>query len=123
MGSGWWIDSDNLDIYPNDVDGRIAELMPRVGSDELDDEELLELAALRKLKQDVKSATGRDWAVWHAATIVHEDGFTDYARNYATEIADLTLVESYVDWERFARDLKGDGYSTISFDGATYYVR
>lgn len=122
----WEINGNEMNLYPYEVDKRIAELedlaeQARSDLDLMDDEEREELAALRELREDVQRAVASREA-WDSATIVSDDGFTEYARDWANSLADLDVVDSYVNWDEFAANLKQD-YATVEFDGSTYYVR
>jgi hypothetical protein len=124
MSSGWEIDGSDQTIDPRDVDTRIdvlADLVEQGQDDEVRQDDLEELAALRELRSEVqRSLAGRE--AWSSATIVNEYHFTEYAREYAHGISDLDIVDAYVNWDEFAASLKLD-YSEVSFDDATFYVR
>jgi hypothetical protein len=88
-------------------------------------------AELRKLKALAEEAEGyaEDWR--YGATLIHDDHFTDYARNFFEETADRDtrkLVQegawpfNNLDWDAAAEDLKVD-YTSVDFDGETYWVR
>jgi hypothetical protein len=81
-----------------------------------------ELAALQKLAEEAEGYAD-DWT--HGVTLIHDDYFTDYAREMledcGTSPRDLpTWVE--IDWEATARNVRTD-YTYVDFDGVTYWVR
>lgn len=64
---------------------------------------------------------------WHdGATLILESHFEDYARELAVDIGAARDLDSWpcncIDWERAANLLKMD-YTTLEFDGETYYTR
>lgn len=65
-----------------------------------------------------------DWG--HGATLIRDSYFQDYAEEFASDIgainADATWPNNCIDWERAARELRSD-YSSVEFDGVTYWVR
>lgn len=66
-----------------------------------------------------------DWEF--GETFIHEDYFTEYAIELTTELGYLPenlpgFIESNIDWEGVANDLKFD-YTEYELDGNTYYAR
>ena len=81
---------------------------------------------LVKLKAFAEEAEGyaEDWR--HGATLIHEDYFEDYARDLAAE-GDYDMKNEQwpytcIDWTQAAEELKQD-YTSVDFDGETYWVR
>ena len=81
---------------------------------------------LAKLKAFAEEAEGyaEDWR--YGATLIHEDYFEDYARDLAAE-GDYDMKNEQwpytcIDWEKAAEELKQD-YTSVDFDGETYWVR
>ena len=81
---------------------------------------------LAKLKAFAEEAEGyaEDWR--HGATLIHEDYFEDYARDLAAE-GDYDMKNEQwpytcIDWTQAAEELKQD-YTSVDFDGETYWVR
>ena len=70
----------------------------------------------------VDSPHGNSWG----STLVHEDYFTEHAKELADDIGaidrDAVWPASYIDWDAAAEALKAD-YSTVELDGETYYCR
>lgn len=87
------------------------------------DSEGLELEALRKLAKE-----GEDYAPdWlHGETLIRDSYFEDYAQELAEDIgainSNATWPNNCIDWERAARELRMD-YTSIDFDGVTYWIR
>ena len=112
--------SDDV-IDSRNVIEAITELEDGEAADELDESEQETLNALRALRYDAEGYS--DWT--SGAVLVRESHFVDYARQYADDVCALDSDSSmypYVDWERWARDLRRD-YTAVEFDGETYYVR
>ena len=81
---------------------------------------------LAKLKTFAEEAAGyaSDWS--YGTTLIHEDYFEDYARDLAAE-GDYDMKNEQwpytcIDWEKAAEELKQD-YTSVDFDGETYWVR
>ena len=81
---------------------------------------------LAKLKAFAEEAEGyaEDWR--YGATMIHEDYFEDYARDLAAE-GDYDMKNEQwpytcIDWAKAAEELQQD-YTSVDFDGETYWVR
>jgi hypothetical protein len=123
-------------IDSRDVIARIEELEEELESDwdELDHDEFLitkeeflekdEYEELRTLKALAEECEGcSDWI--HGETLIHENYFTEYQIDTLKDCGILPQdIPSYVviDEEATADNLKGD-YTTVNFDGETYYIR
>jgi hypothetical protein len=104
-------------IDSRDVIARLEELDSLADRDALEQEELVALIDLQDQAEDCC-----DWA--DGAMLVR-DG---YFRHYAIELA-YDIVEDYatwpmncIDWDEAARELQKD-YTSVTFDGVTYWVR
>jgi hypothetical protein len=82
---------------------------------------------LVKLKDFADEAAGysSDWT--YGATMIHEDYFEDYARELAEDLGDYDSKNerwpyTCIDWEKAAEELQQD-YTSVDFDGETYWVR
>jgi hypothetical protein len=82
---------------------------------------------LAKLKAFAEEAEGyaSDWTC--GATLIHEDYFEDYARELAEDLGDYDSKNerwpyTCIDWEKAAEELQQD-YTSVDFDGETYWVR
>ena len=88
-----------------------------------DDDDATELIALRALQDDAEGYSP-DWR--NGATLIRDSYFEDYARELADDIgainADATWPNSCIDWEKAADELKQD-YTSVEYDGVTYWVR
>jgi hypothetical protein len=82
---------------------------------------------LRKLQALQSEAEGycADWH--HGATLIRDSYFEDYARETAEDIHGKELREAHwpfdcIDWKRAAEEVQMD-YTSVDFDGVTYWVR
>lgn len=83
--------------------------------DESDDAE--ELKKLKELKDDIDDADG---------PLIRESYFETYARDLAEDIGAISKDSAWpatcIDWEKAASELQVD-YTSVEFDGVTYYYR
>lgn len=81
-----------------------------------------ELKALLALQD--KGEGYSDWK--DGAALIRESYFEEYAQELAADIGAIdpnaTWPLNCIDWEQAANELKQD-YTTVEFDGVTYYVR
>lgn len=107
----------------------LAELRERKEDEEqewpLDDDEHPRLADLNDLESQLFTDMA-DYAS-NEATMIPEEEFEDYAQDFAYDVgfakrADDNPLHMYIDWERWADDLKID-YTEVTFDGQTYLLR
>lgn len=112
--------SAQTELTPEEED-ELAEL--RVEVEMNDEEEKAELAALKELADEVDSNT-EDWK--YGVTLIRDDYFETYARDMAEDMGAIpenaAWPASCIDWERAARELQQD-YTSVDFDGVTYWVR
>lgn len=124
---------DTLDV--RDIIERVGEL--RSERDDCDaeayeawqeSEAAEELAKLTVLLEELAGNGGdHQWeGVWYPVTMVRDSYFTDYARELTEEIGDWPKsgIPSYIeiDWEATARNIRMD-YSSVEYDGVTYWYR
>lgn len=113
-------------IDSRDIRERIEELEDVIPTYEATgglnaDPERHELAALRDLWDQLHHERE------HGLSLVRDSYFTEHVEEEGTELflsdgqADNPLY-SYIDWERWARDLQSDYYD-VDFGGVTYWVR
>lgn len=116
-----WRDRGNNTECPNDSGESHAA--PEGTRGELPEDEAAELAALKALA-DEASGYAADWH--HGETLIRDSYFQTYAQELADDIgavnADAGWPNNCIDWERAARDLQMD-YSSVEFDGVTYWIR
>lgn len=90
--------------------------------DELNEDELERLAALRELDNDLQDLAS--WA-YNEPNAIAEPEFEEYAEELAYDIGMVerdSQIANYIDWEKWARDVKYD-YTSFEFEGRTYLVR
>lgn len=91
--------------------------------DHLDLDDAEELAALLDLAEQGEADVA-EWA--DGATLIRDSYFEEYARQLAEDLGvidpDASWPLSHIDWETAADDLKQD-YTTVDFDGVTYWAR
>jgi len=93
----------------------------------LDDEDAAELAALKALLEECKGNGGdHKWqGDWYPVTLIRDSYFKDYAQELAEDIGAVKggdWPNSYIDWDAAAEALQMD-YTTVEFDGVTYWCR
>lgn len=122
---------DNFEdfIDSRDVIARIAYLTECRDDDStegglaLDEDEVAELAALTALAEQ-SAGYASDWE--YGETLIRDSYFEDYAREMASDIGAIdpnaSWPQSCIDWEQAARELQMD-YTSVDFDGVTYWVR
>lgn len=121
--------SREITKYDETIDSR--EIIERIdelaaaqeeGSD-FTEEDAAELALLRTLATEGESASP-DWP--YGATLIRDSYFTDYARELAEDIGAIQSDAGWpaycIDWDYAARELQVD-YTTVDFDGVTYWAR
>lgn len=86
------------------------------------DDDARELKALQELAEE-----GSGYSDWeHGAQLIRDSYFETYAQELAEEIGAISGSEGWpfncIDWEKAARELRMD-YSSIDFNGETYWVR
>ena len=90
--------------------------------------EVLELQRLNALLDELRGNGGdHDWRdAWYPITLIRESHFEDYAENLADELGymdkNTTWPYNHINWEAAANELLID-YSSVEFDGVTYYYR
>lgn len=88
----------------------------------LGNEEAEELKHLEALQEEAEGYAP-DWK--HGATLVRDSYFTDYCRELLEDIGDLPKdLPAYIviDWDATAQNIRID-YTSVEFDGVTYWVR
>lgn len=81
-----------------------------------------ELVALTSLREEAGDYTP-DWQ--YGATLIRDSYFTDYARELCEDVGDIPRNIPYyivIDWDATARNIQQD-YTSVEFDGVTYWVR
>jgi hypothetical protein len=63
---------------------------------------------------------------WYPLSMIRDDYFVSYAQELAEDIGAIDVNASWparcIDWDQAARELQMD-YSTVEFDGVTYWYR
>jgi hypothetical protein len=92
------------------------------------DDLFAELSGLEKLLDELKGYGGDEqWrGDWYPITLIRDSYFKDYAQQFAEDngaIENNGRWPNYcIDWDRAAHDLQAD-YSSVEFDGVTYWYR
>jgi hypothetical protein len=112
--------TDKTDVDCIDVDNAVGA----AAADEshVMHDEAVELVALEALAKE-----GEGYSDWqHGAALIRDSYFETYAREFAEEIGaipnDAAWPCTCIDWEQAARELRMD-YTSVEFDGVTYWVR
>lgn len=110
-------------IDSRDIIARIEELESVQEDDNFLEDEAEELKALKELAEEGENASP-DWTF--GATLISDDYFEDYAREFAEDIGAMPDTNSWparcIDWAQAAEELQVD-YTPVDFDGETYWVR
>ena len=124
-------DFTNMDdvIDVRDIIARVEELRESRDERREESEELREeLQTLENLLKEMKGYGGDEqWeGDWYPVTLIRDSYFEDYAQELAEECgmvnADAKWPNNCIDWEKAARELQWD-YSTVDYDGVTYWYR
>lgn len=87
---------------------------------DLDDDEKERADEIRQVLSDIGAEA------FHGAQLIREDTFEEFAREFAEEIGAMPHADQWpaycIDWERAANELRMD-YTSVEFDGSTWYVR
>lgn len=116
--------SDDV-IDSRDIIERIADLEATVTDegDGPDEDERAELVILKALAAEGYYSAS-DWE--YGETLIRDSYFEEYAQELADDIgainSEATWPNDCIDWERAARELQMD-YTSVDFDGVTYWVR
>ena len=123
MSSPMRITNDESIIDSRDVIARIEFLESSANAGYILEEEREELTVLRKLAEKGDSATN-EWQ--HTVLLIRDSHFKMHAMDTAEEVGAINWNATWplncIDWERAERELK-QGYTSIDFDGVTYWVR
>jgi hypothetical protein len=115
---------DMIDV--RDVIAQIEEMEEREGGAE-DHDMCVTLRALQSLMDEIKSCGGDEqWrGDWYPLTLIRDSYFVTAMRELCEDIGDFPNgVPNYyvIDWEATADNLRAD-YSSVDFDGITYWYR
>lgn len=110
------VDADaDEECYQDNLDAANTAL------EDWDEDNAHELAMLKELNDEGEGIS--DWK--YGATLIAESYFTEYCQELVSDIGDLPKnIPRYIeiDWDKTADNLKQD-YTSVTFDGADYYVR
>lgn len=114
-------------IDSRDVIARIAELHELATDEDADPDERThannELGVLQALQNEAEGYAA-DWH--HGEQLIRDSYFENYARDFAQDIGaipdDVAWPCSCIDWEQAAAELQRD-YTSVDFDGVTYWIR
>lgn len=114
---------DLLDV--RDIIARVEYLQEETDRTE---DEGFELASLETLLDELRGNGGdKKWqGDWYPVTLIRDSYFEDYARELAEDIGAIDKSAQWpnncIDWEKATRELQTD-YSSVEFDGETYWYR
>jgi hypothetical protein len=114
------IDARDLEAWADDIEGRRPD--DDATPEEIDESDWTEddaatLKALRGILDDLDMRND--------PALINESEWSDYARQCADDygyVSEAGPLARYVDWDRWADDLKGD-YSVIEIAGTTFYYQ
>jgi len=108
-----------------DVIARFEELED---TEPLDEDEAIELAAIKGFLEEVEGCGGDEqWrGDWYPVGFIADTYFEEYAQELAEDIGatnrEVSWPHTCIDWEQAARELRQD-YSSVEIDGTTYWYR
>jgi hypothetical protein len=115
------LDSLNDDIA--DAEGADATEAAQEVLKEWEEEYVEELRALEALASEAEGYAA-DWS--YGETLIRDSYFKEYAQDLADDIGavdrDAKWPNTCIDWDQAARELLQD-YTSVDFDGVTYWVR
>lgn len=92
-------------------------------SENVEESDERELVSLRELERQAADYAP-DWD--HGATLIRDSYFKEYAQDLAEELdlinPNAAWPATCIDWDQAACELRMD-YTSVEFDGVTYYVR
>ena len=94
-------------------------------SEQFTDEFSNELKEHEEIKEFCKELESYAPDFYHGETVIHEDYFNEYAEELVKDCGYISGdVPSWIviDWEETADNVKQD-YTSIDFNGSTYYIR
>jgi len=119
--------SDDL-IDVRDVIARFEELETQAESEALDADDQTEFDSLKGFLDDLNGMGGDEqWrGDWYPVSLIRDSYFKEYAQELADDIGAIDASASWpcncIDWDKAARELRMD-YSSVEFDGVTYWTR
>ena len=110
-------------IDSRDVIERIAELETELSDGTIEPDDRDQLTALKALASDADGYAS-DWQ--HGEQLIRDSYFEDFAQELAEDIgainAEAAWPNNCIDWVRAARELRMD-YTSVEYDGVTYWIR
>ena len=121
------ISNSDVVIDSRDVIARIEELEAIDGiqdkiDNRIENEDAEELIALRKLAEEAEGYAC-DWK--YGETLIRDSCWIDYVKELLYDIGALPKdIPNFlaIDWEETAKNIQVD-YTSVEFDGVTYWVR
>ncbi len=90
---------------------------------QIENDDAAELTALQKLASEAADYCA-DWK--YGESLIRDSYFKTYAQELAEDVGDvpkdLAWPFTCIDWDQAARELQYD-YTSVEFDGVTYWVR
>lgn len=118
---------DNVDDIDSAAFERWLDAAAQTDTHEAQDD-AREYKTLREFLNDMKGYGGdHQWqGDWYPVTLIRDSYFEDYAQELASDIGaikdDASWPYTCIDWEKAARELRVD-YTSVEFDGVTYWYR
>lgn len=91
---------------------------------EAGNDDAVEYTTLKKIVEEIDNYGGDN--AEDGVTLIRDTYFKDYAQELAEDICEMGKATDWpfrcIDWQQAARELKMD-YTSLEFDGITYYYR
>lgn len=122
------VDYDMASDVVSEVGDNEKETAEEALNDWLASEDGEEFKSLRALLEELQGNGGDEqWkGDWYPLQLIRDSYFEDYAQELAEDIGAIKAGDKWphncIDWEKAARELQYD-YSSVEFDGVTYWYR
>jgi hypothetical protein len=117
------LEDDRAIVSEDQLAAEMAGKEPTTTLAEWDEDNGAELKALRALAEEAEGYAA-DWR--HGEALIRDSYFQTYAQELAEDIGAINREASWpntcIDWEEAAEQLQQD-YTSVDFDGVTYWIR
>lgn len=122
-----YIDIRNVIERFEELEGEREALKTKKARKEWDEDNGEEFATLKKLLEDLEGNGGdHDWrGSWYPVTLIRDSYFVEAMQELCEDIGAVSKdvpVWLEIDWEKTADNLRQD-YSSVEYDGVTYWYR